>query len=76
MRVLDDYTCRLCGKREERLARIGDAVYCTACGARCNRDRAVPNFQLETISGDFPTATRRWEQDYARRAAKAREHDE
>ncbi len=76
MRVLNDFRCSECGHQEELFAEIGHYPACSKCGGPTVKVLSAPNFSLESVSGDFPTATQRWEQDYQRRAAKAREHNE
>jgi putative FmdB family regulatory protein len=71
MKVLDDYRCTECGLEDEHLVRIGDTVSCPSCGAQCDRMTSAMNFTLDSASGDFPSATMKWEREHVRQVRTA-----
>lgn len=39
---------------------------CLICGSEAKRIISIPHFKLDAISGDFPTATQRWENNHSK----------
>lgn len=74
MRVLDDYRCTACGAEAERFVTLGSRVECEGCGSVMDRLVSAPKFHLEPFSGDFPSATRKWETGQEHKVAKAEKH--
>jgi len=48
---------------------------CQSCSGVAEKVRAVPNFQLEGVSGDFPTATDKWVKKREQKMAQERKAD-
>lgn len=71
MKVLRDFTCLSCNTTEEWFTEIGHHPACSGCGGPTTRVLSAPQIHLESISGDFPSATMKWTKDYEQRAAKA-----
>ena len=67
MRVIDDFLCPS-GHEQENLVEQGiSVVECNVCGAWATKVRSVPNFTLEGVTGDYPSAADRWVKDRALR---------
>lgn len=75
MKVLNDFYCSECGLTEERFAEIGHHPACSRCGGPTDRVLTAPNIHLESISGDFPSATMSWEKDNNKRVAREAAQD-
>ena len=67
MRVIDDFLCPSGHEHEHLVPQGTTAIECIVCGAWAAKVRSVPNFTLEGVSGDFPTAADRWVSDRAKR---------
>jgi hypothetical protein len=62
VRIMLDF---MCSKEHisEQLVKAGtDWVICSTCGETAGRLVSAPRIALDGISGDFPTASAKWEQ--------------
>jgi len=76
MRVLNDFKCVECGHTSERLLDNDILeVDCQYCQGIAKKARAVPNFQLEGTSGDYPTAADKWVKSREQKMAQERKAD-
>lgn len=68
MSFLYDFKCiHNCGTVFERFAGINDKhQLCPACGTMAERMISTPKIKLEGWSGDFPSASQKWEKMHKR----------
>jgi len=60
MHVIYDVKCTSCGNVDEVYGRKGDAVRCSVCSSASHAIISPISCILEGVSGDFPTATSKW----------------
>lgn len=76
MRVLNDFRCDSCGYTVEKLLdNTIRTIDCQDCDGIAKRVQAVPNFQLEGVSGDYPTASDKWIKNREQKMAQERKAD-
>lgn len=63
MKILNDFQCAKGHKEEYFVDSSVTVVACRHCGNDATKLLAAPRSKLDAISGDFPDATRKWEQN-------------
>ena len=56
-----DFVCPDGHKTEGFVSELIEEIPCSECGEEAHRVLSAPNFRLDGISGDFPTASAHWE---------------
>lgn len=76
MKKIREFKCPGHGVFDELAEDNMNTASCPACGCDSPRIMSVPNFKLEGVSGDFPTAADKWANDHEKRARKAKQEQE
>ncbi len=69
MYIIYDYKCKICNYVFEDFqdtSKDNTKVECPKCCGSSERQLSAPPFHLEGVSGDFPTATQKWEDNHTR----------
>lgn len=70
MRVLEDFKCPDGHLFESLVNRGTQSVRCKECDNTAQRQRSVPNFQLNGADPGYPTAYDKWAKDHEKGAGK------
>ena len=70
-----EYMCSKCGTVTEDIRKVAnrlETMVCPACSGKAEFIISTPTIGLEGVSGDFPTASDRWERVRKQRLAAER----
>jgi rRNA maturation protein Nop10 len=76
MKVLNDFWCASCASTEEYFVENDlTTTACQVCGQDATKVISPIRFQLEGVSGDFPTAADRWVKRREEKIAQEKIHN-